>query len=61
MIGLDHMVGAIDQYGEAAVSDMVARIGSRHEIVILIDIGAIINLQKISKYDYDGKSFRKRR
>ena len=60
MIGLDLLVGAIDQYGESAVSDMVSRLGNRQEIAVLMDIGAMRNLQKIFKYDYDGSAFTKR-
>ena len=47
---LHAIIGAMEQYGESAVSEVVVRLGNDAEIVAFFDVEAGIKLQKITKY-----------
>ncbi len=52
---------AVEIYGESAVSDVIAKNGTYHEIVTLFDIEAGMKLLKLSKFETeDGKVFKKK-
>ena len=55
------IAGAMENYGESAVSDIVARIGSQHEIATSFNIEAGIKLQKLMRFKTaDGRTFTKK-
>ena len=61
MTNAHEIEGAMELYGESAVSDVIARDGDYYEIVTLFDIEAGIKLLKIAKYETnDGKIFKKK-
>jgi len=61
MTNAHEIAGAMELYGESAVSDVIARVGNDYEIVTLFDIEAGVRLLKISKFETnDGKTFRKK-
>ncbi|MGZ3559717.1 MAG: hypothetical protein ACXU97_11440 [Thermodesulfobacteriota bacterium] len=61
MTNAHEIAGAMELYGESAVSDVIARVGNYHEIVTLFDIEAGMKLLKIAKYETnDGKIFKKK-
>jgi hypothetical protein len=45
-----YIAGAMEAYGESAVSDLVARFGDSTEIVALFNIEAGKKLQRIARY-----------
>lgn len=56
-----HIAEAVEIYGESAISDVIARNGTYHEIVTLFDIEAGMRLLKISKFETeDGRVFKKK-
>ena len=56
-----NIAGAMVDYGESAVSHIVARIGSQYEIVTSINIEAGIKLQKLMRFKtVDGRTFTKK-
>ena len=44
------LAGAMEQYGESAVSDVVVRFGNDAEIAVSFDVEAELKLQKITRY-----------
>ena len=61
MTNAHEIAGAMELYGESAVSDVIARNGDYYEIITLFDIEAGIKLLKIAKYETnDGKIFKKK-
>jgi len=61
MTNAHEIAGAMELYGESAVSDVIARVGNYYEIATLFDIEAGMKLLKISKYETnDGKIFKKK-
>ncbi len=61
MTNAHEIAGAMELYGESAVSDVIARVGNYHEIVTLFNIEAGMKLLKIAKYETaDGKIFKKK-
>ncbi len=57
----NHIAEAVEIYGESAVSDVIAKNGTYHEIVTLFDIEAGLRLLKISKFQTDdGRIFKKK-
>jgi hypothetical protein len=64
-IGQHHIIhqiaGAMEQYGESAVFDVIARIGEYPEIIASLHIRAGMKLQRIAKYHTrDGMTFLKK-
>ncbi len=61
MTNAHEIAGAMELYGESAVSDVIARVGNYSEIATLFDIEAGMKLLKISKFETnDGKVFKKK-
>lgn len=61
MTNAHEIAGAMELYGESAVSDVIARVGNYYEIVTLFNIEAGMKLLKIAKYETDdGKIFKKK-
>jgi len=61
MTNAHEIAGAMELYGESAVSDVIVRNGNYYEIVTLFDIEAGMKLLKISKFETnDGKIFKKK-
>ena len=61
MTNAHEIAGAMELYGESAVSDVIARVGNHYEIVTLFDIEAGMKLLKIAKFETsDGKIFKKK-
>ncbi len=57
---VEHIAGAMVEYGESAVFDVVARFGDYTEIVASLKIEAGIKLQRIARYQtHDGMAFSK--
>ena len=61
MTNAHEIAGAMELYGESAVSDFIDRVGNYYEIVTLFNIEAGMKLLKIAKYETDdGKIFKKK-
>ena len=62
MMTFAHQIAAaMEQYGASVVSDMIARMGNRYEVVALIDIEAGMRLYRIARFETDDeKTFRER-
>jgi hypothetical protein len=55
---IHHIAGAMEEYGESAVFDVVARVGDYTEIVASLNIEAGKKLQRIARYHtHDGMTF----
>ncbi len=58
---LYNIAGAMEDYGESAVSHIVIRIGSQYEIATSFNIEAAIKLQKLMRFKtVDGITFTKK-
>ena len=61
MTNAHEIAGAMELYGESAVSDVIAKAGNYFDIATLFSIEAGMKLLKISKYETnDGKIFKKK-
>jgi hypothetical protein len=56
-----NIAGAMEDYGESAVSHIVTRFGSQYEIATSFNIEAGIKLQRLMRYKtVDGRTFMKK-
>ena len=58
---IHHIAGAMEEYGESAVFDVVARVGDYPEIIASLNVRAGMRLQRIARYHtHDGMTFAKK-